>query len=105
MRSIINGVRYDTDKSIRVCDGGSAEGPGDFRWWAAELYRTPRSGRYFLVGSGGPMSRFAVSRGDGVGGSRDRIIPISEDEALAFAESEAGAETVEEHFSHLIEDA
>jgi len=104
MRAIINGVRYDTDKATCICGGESVEGVTDFRHWSAQLYRTPRSGRYFLAGEGGPMSRFAVARGDGVGGS-ERIIPLSEEEAMAFAEAEADAETVEEHFSHMIEDA
>lgn len=86
MRAIVNGLRYDTAKAILI--GESSHGyQGDFSRWDAGLYRTPRSGRFFLAGSGGLMTRWARSVDSGntrTGGSG--IIPMSVDEAREWAE-------------------
>lgn len=107
MKAIIHGVRYDTDKAIEVGEAsGGSEFVTDFSHWSAKLYRTPRSGRYFIAGSGGPMTMFSrtVGQNEWTGGSA--IIPF-EDETAAFewAQNHLDADVVEEHFSHLIEDA
>ena len=68
MKVTIQGVRYDTDKSTLLLNK-QQDG------WEAGLYMTPRSGQYFLAGSGGPMTIF---RG------RSRIIPLTPKEAKAF---------------------
>ena len=73
MRKIINGMRYDTEKAIKIgtyCAPGSTT---DFYWYEATLYKTPRSHRFFLAGEGSAMSRFA-------------IIPLEDGEALEWAE-------------------
>jgi hypothetical protein len=104
MKSIINGKRYDTEKAVFI--GRAYHGnAGDFNGWDASLYRTPRSGRYFLDGHGGPMTRWArsVDRHTFSGGSG--IIPIDNDEALTWAEHNLSVELVEKHFGKRIEDA
>jgi len=109
MKKIIDGVRYDADKAVKV---GAADNLGlgvssvtDFAYWTAELYRTPRSGRFFLVGEGGPQSRFAQSAGQNTWSGGSDLIPMSKEEALSWAERYLDVEVVEEHFSELIEDA
>ena len=105
MKTIINGVRYDTEKAIALGDmRGGSDFVTDFTHWSGTLYRTPRSGRYFLAGSGGPMSMFAERTQSGWRGS-ERIIPMDEDEAFELAQRVWPAELVEQHFGHLIEDA
>ncbi|NBU34834.1 hypothetical protein EBS40_09515 [bacterium] len=102
MKKIINGVRYSTENATPICDAWNGYS-SDFSHWEATLYRTPRSGRYFLAGSGGPLSRFA-RRLDGTtrtGG--EGIIPLSEEQAFEFAQQHA-PEQAEAHFGHLIED-
>ncbi len=105
MKSIINGKRYDTDKAIKVGHSGRGGSRSDFSWWEATLYKTPRAGRYFLAGEGGAMSRWAHRFPDGSRGGGDGIVPLTDADALAWAEQELGSETIEEHFADQIEEA
>jgi hypothetical protein len=105
MKAIVNGKRYDTEKAVligRDCYGGSRS---DFQWWEAGLYKTPRSGAYFLAGRGGAMTRWArrVDGGGHAGG--EGIFPMSAAEALEWAERYLSVEEVEQHFGGVIEDA
>lgn len=103
MKKIIDGLRYDTEKAIKI--GSYANGFGsDFRNWAATLYRTPRSGRYFLAGEGGPMTRFARSVSNMTGGG-DGLFPMTKEEALAWAKQYLDADAIEKHFGDAIQDA
>jgi hypothetical protein len=105
MKAIINGVRYDTEKATLI--GEASEGNrGDFGRWEAGLYVTPRAGRYFLAGEGGPMSRYARP-GDQPGAWRsgERIEPLSREMAFAWAQDNLPVQVVEAHFGDLIEDA
>lgn len=104
MKRIINGIRYDTEKSYLIGSydniGAGAQSTNDFHFWAAKLYRTPRSGKYFLAGEGHAMSQFGTGTGWGSG-----IIPMTEAEALEWAEQYLASSEIEAHFGHLIEDA
>ena len=108
MKRIIEGIRYDTDKAVEVGtfnnQGIGATSRSDFNWWQATLYRTPRSGRYFLAGEGGPMTRFGKPTGDGTTYG-EKVIPLSKQEALEWAEQHLDPETVEQFFGDEIEDA
>ena len=73
MKRTIQGIRYDTDKA--VCIGEAVHDADDASSWQAALYRTPRSKRYFIAGSGGTMTRF---------NGKDKIIPLTADEATAW---------------------
>lgn len=66
MKKTINGIRYDTQKAILI---GEARQPPS---WAARLYKTPRSGNFFLFGLGDAMSKF---------GEKGRIVPMKTVEA------------------------
>lgn len=104
MKSIINGIRYNTDSADLIGKAVSNSPRTDFSWWQAGLYRTPKSGRYFLAGRGGAMSRYGrpLERNSRCGG--ERIDPMSEAEAFAWAQEYLDPEAVEAAFSHLIED-
>ena len=59
MKAIIEGKRYDTDKAVLVGEASSDFSRSYFGWWEAGLYKTPRSGAFFLAGAGGAMTRWA----------------------------------------------
>lgn len=105
MKRIIEGLRYDTEKAIEVGSyKTSGLGKSDFRYWEATLYKTPRSGRYFLAGEGHAMTRFASHNGN-TSTWGEKLIPMSKAEALAWAEQFLSVEEIEEHFSDDIKEA
>ena len=82
MKKVINGKLYNTDTATPLAS--RCEHHGDFRSVDESLYRT-KKGSYFLAGSGGPMSKYAVACDNGWSGGSD-IIPITEEEARGWAE-------------------
>ena len=104
MKKIINGLRYDTEKAVEVGGYSSGHNPGDFQAWHATLYKTPRSGKFFLHGEGGAMTRFATHHGNNSGWG-EKIQPMDTEEALEWAEQYLDADCIEEHFSDLIKEA
>ena len=106
MKAIIQGKRYDTETAVLIGESEAKCGRSDFSFWEAGLYKTKRSGAFFLAGSGGPMTRFGKSYDGGnskSGGSK--IIPLSANEAYEWAERELEIDALEEHFSERIADA
>jgi len=98
MKAIIDGKRYDTEKAELVCEikDGAV---GDFRRIDAGLYRTPRSKEFFLAGWGGAMTVFARSNSDNTRSGSNKVIPLSEQDALAWAEQFASVEVIEQFFA------
>ena len=71
MKATIAGFRYDTDKAKKV--GKIRRGKkGDALYVHAEIYRTPRSGNFFLAGSGGALTLFR--------GRENIILPVTENQ-------------------------
>lgn len=107
MKAIINGKRYDTEKAILVGKAGSDGNISvdDFSYWEAGLYKTPRSGVFFLAGTGGAMTRWATPIGNNGRSGGSGVIPLDREEARLWAERFLPAEIVEEHFGDMIEDA
>ncbi len=109
MKKILDGIRYDTDRAVEIgsadncCRG--VDSVTDFGYWQATLYRTPRSGRFFIAGHGGPMSRFAQSCGQNCWRGGEDLIPMTREEALEWAELWLTTEQVEAGFAETIEDA
>lgn len=112
MKAIIAGVRYDTDKAIELGTtdnlGSGANSVTDFHYWTATLYKTPKSGRYFLAGTGGARSMFAHNMGNGSWSGDSKVIPFEDEQAaFAWAQREFSWDPawIEKHFGHLIEEA
>lgn len=106
MKKVIKGKRYDTESAVLI--GGSSMADGgrnDFHGWEAELYRTPKSGVYFLAGSGGGLTIFAHVIEPGRAAFGRRIIPMEPSEALQWAEDNLPASIVTKEFDDMIEDA
>lgn len=109
MKKVIDGLRYDTEKAIKIGTADSlgltADSTSDFKYWKATLYKTPRSGRYFLAGSGGPMTMFSKPCGGNATSGGEDIFQMSADDALRWAEQNLEPEEFEKHFAGQIEDA
>ncbi len=104
MKKIIKGKRYNTETATEI--GHYSYGSYDnFNHIEETLYRTPK-GNWFLVGGGGPKSKYAkpVSTG-GLTGDSNVFTVLSESEAYDWMERHTDAETIEEYFQDDIEDA
>jgi len=105
MKKIINGLRYDTEKAVLI---GKYSTPGlgmsDFNYWEAGLYKTPRSGAFFLAGAGHAMTMFGSTEGNSRGWG-EKLSPMSREESLKWAEQYLDADIIEEHFGDDIKDA
>ena len=103
MRKIINGKRYDTETATQVAHYRHSN-PGDFAFYAEELYRT-RRGNWFLAGEGGPMSAYARSVGQNETAGGSGISPLTSDEARDWLETKGKTLELEKYFGDEIEDA
>ena len=102
MKKIINGKRYDTTTAKLIANWSNNYSCTDFKHCEEELYQT-KKGAFFLFGTGGPMSKYAVSVGNnGYGGGSD-ITPLTLDEVKQWLEDTENYSKLEEFFS--IEDA
>jgi len=97
MKRVLEGRIYDTEKSVLVCEFSEGN-KGNFAHFEAELYKTPKSGRFFLAGEGGPMTIFRKRVDQNSWSGSSGIIPISEEEALRYAEKYASVETIQKFF-------
>ena len=70
MKTVKNGKVYDTETATLVAEWDNGMCRGDFRACEEALYKTKR-GQYFVCGSGGPLTSYAVSRGSGSCGSSE----------------------------------
>ena len=103
MKRIVNGKRYDTEKAEEIASAGSGGTGNDWRSYYETLFRTPR-GKWFLAGSGGPLTKYAERNGSERMGS-EGIIPLNEDEVRDWLEAEGEWEVLETYFAARIEDA
>ena len=84
MKKVINGALYDTE-TAKLLGENSYSNPRDFAHWRESLYRT-KSGKYFLHGEGGAMTKYAVSVGQNEWSGGEKIIPLDLDSAQKWAE-------------------
>lgn len=103
MKAIINNKRYNTETAKLVGEAHHSY-PGDFSHWSAGLYRTPR-GNYFLAGTGGPMSRYGHSCGQNSWSGGSKIITLSKQDALEWAQAHLESDEIESAFADSLEDA
>ncbi len=65
----------------------------------------PRSGKYFIHGEGGAMSRWSKPTIDGNIMGGEGILPLSKESALEWAEHHLDADTIDKYFGDMIQDA
>jgi len=104
MKKIINGLRYDSEKAIEV-GSDSYSNPGDFHYWEETLYKTPRAHRFFVVGEGGPMSRYSKTIGQNQWSGGSDLRPLNKTEAMRWCEEHLGSGDWEQYFEDSIEEA
>lgn len=68
MRKVINNKLYDTDNATKIAE--YSYNSGDFSQFSEELYKT-KNGVYFMVGDGGPMSKYHETIGNTTYGTRE----------------------------------
>ena len=106
MIKTINGVRYNTESSTFIAGASGGGGRSDFHFWEEELYVTQRSGRYFIAGEGGAMSRWSESCGQNQWCGGSGIKPITKKMALEWCEQNDISEDIIEHyFGDMIQEA
>lgn len=103
MKKIISGRIYDTDTATKLGAWWSSSDVRDFSHVEETLYRK-RTGEFFLYGYGGPMSKYARAEGQNSWTGGERIMPMSWDEARAWAEEHLGAEEYIAAFGEVTED-
>ena len=96
MRKVINGRTYNTETSKKIGNWDNGIYGSDFKSCEENLYKNTK-GAYFLVGEGGPMSKYAVSYGNETSGSKE-LIPMTTTEAQEWAEEHLTAEEYEAEF-------
>ena len=104
MKAIKNGKRYDTENSELIATYDNGLGISDFRNLSEDLYRT-KKGNWFLVGSGGAMTKYSIPAGNMKSGSSDNIVPITETEAFEWLQHHEETYALEKYFSEVIEEA
>ncbi|WP_245191097.1 hypothetical protein [Anaerococcus rubeinfantis] len=97
MNKVINGKRYDTEKAELIGEWTNGHRYGEFQYECEELYKK-KTGEFFLYGSGGPMSSYAVPSGNNNWTGSSKITPISIDEAKNWVERNLDADDYEKLF-------
>tara|TARA_R100001163_G_C5022950_1_gene165260 strand:- start:257 stop:562 length:306 start_codon:yes stop_codon:yes gene_type:complete len=101
MKAIIDGKRYNTETATEVAS--RHHGTGNFDDVSESLYRTAK-GAWFLAGSGGRNSSYAQDV-DSNPTSGEGLHPLSDNEAIAWLETQNEVDALEKYFAESIEDA
>lgn len=102
MKKIIGGRRYDTETATFLGNDCAECSITDFGYWREELYQK-RTGEFFLAGSGGPMTKYAVRVEQNGWRGGDRIMPLSFEEAKEWAENHLTVDEYEAIFGEVSE--
>ena len=101
MKRVIAGKIYDTAESELLHWWDNDRDDSDWKALDEDLYRA-KDGSYFVVGSGGPATRYRRRAGGNgwTGGSGIRV--LTEDEAMAWLEAHDGTEALLVHFGERL---
>ena len=103
MKKIINNKAYDTDTAKELGSWSNMADYGNFSQFSETLYRK-KTGEFFLYGEGGPMTKYAVAEGQNSWRGGSRIMPLSFQEARAWAEEHLDGDEYEQIFGEVSED-
>lgn len=103
MKKVVNGKVYNTETADHVASWDNGYYGNDFKRCEEDLYRTSK-GSWFIVGEGGPMSKYARPVGNMTSGG-DGLAPLTDDEAYQWLEDKGETELIEKHFPERIEEA
>lgn len=102
MKKIIDGRRYDTDTAT-LLGSNSYSICTDLSWWEETLY-VKRTGEYFLLGEGGPATKYALQIDQNNWSGGWKIMPLTAESAKQWAEENLSPEKYEEIFGQVDED-
>ena len=101
MKAVKNGKLYDTETAERI--GSDCFGLyGNFNHWEEALY-LKKTGEFFLYGYGGCFSKYAKQVDSNSCSGSEKIIPLTESEAKAWAEKHLDAAKYIEVFGEVSE--
>lgn len=102
MKQYIKNKSYDTSTAAHI---GSYEygGASDLDHFCETLYRK-RTGEYFLHGSGGAMSRYAVMSVANSWSGGEKISPLTADQAREWAQEHLDTATYDSEFGEIVDD-
>lgn len=103
MKKIIQGRLYDTDTAKQVASMSSANNWSDHRHYEETLYQK-KNGEFFLLGEGGPASKYATCCGNNCWDCGKKIIPLGYEDAQEWAENNIEADEYEDIFGEIAED-
>jgi len=103
MKQVIDGKIYNTETALEIGNWSNGYYTNDFHHLDISLYRT-KKGSYFLAGDGGAATEYGRAVGD-CRTSGSKIVALSREDALAWAEKHLDADDVSEHFADILESA
>jgi len=95
MKKVIEGKLYNTETAKFLGSWNNGYYANDLPYCYEALYYT-KSGAYFLFGTGGPMSKYSVTRGDNSWSGSDQINAMSPTAAREWAEEHLTADEYSE---------
>lgn len=102
MKKIIKNKVYDTETARLQGEWWNGYSITDFHHLSQDLY-LKKTGEFFLHITGGALTEYAKSTGDGWSGGEE-IIPLTYDEAKEWAEAHLDADEYEAIFGPVAED-
>ena len=93
---------YNTETAEKIQKWNNGLYSNDFKACEETLYKK-KKGEYFIYGSGGALSKYAVPCGNkGICGSSD-IIPLTKDEAKIWMETKGDLDDYIKEFGEVLE--
>lgn len=102
MKKIINGKRYDTDTAKYLASWSNMDSVSDFHYYCETLFQK-RTGEFFLHGEGNGLTKYAEACGTNSWSSGQRLMPMTVDEAKAWAEEHLDGDEYEAIFGEVDE--
>lgn len=102
MKKIIKNKLYNTDSAKYVADYQNIPYFGNYQYYKEALYRK-KTGEFFLYGYGNAASKYAAVRGDRMRCPGEKILPLTEADAMECVEEHSDADTYIELFGEVEE--
>jgi hypothetical protein len=103
LKKVIGRKVYDTETAELLGHWDNDYPKGDMKYVVEKLYKT-KKGAYFLYGSGGPMTQYAVPCGSNTTSGSSEITPMTKEEAANWAEKHCN-KLFDTEFSDQVEEA
>ncbi len=99
MKKVVFGYLYNTATATKIASWNNGFSK-DLNYLEESLYIT-KKGNFFLVGAGGPLSKYVFLYGHSRFAGSD-LIPLSKNDAMVWLEEKCKTEVIEKYFSDSI---